>query len=281
MDKKITSSNYVKTLILISFVLSQLCSKAQSIPLLNGFAHNDYRHKHPLFDALANGYTNIEADIYLRGDSNLVVAHVLPYFKRRRTLEKLYFKPLFDRVTRNGGKVYADYNKPITLMIDVKSGAIDTYRVLQPLLEKYKSMLTSYEDGKIVYRAVTVVISGHKPYGQIETEANRYAFIDEDLRKVARDSSYANVFSMASCKYSSLIKWDGRGDMPASQKEKLCAFVTLAHERGTRVRLWASPERKTVWDTLLKCGVDLINTDKLVTLKNYLHTEKVTLAQAN
>ena len=271
----------LKILLLVALVLSQLCCKAQLPPLLNGFAHNDYRHKHPLFDALSNGYTNIEADIYLLNDTSLVVAHVFPYFKRHHTLEKLYFKPLFDRVNKNNGRVYTDYNKPVTLMIDVKSGAGDTYRVLQPLLEKYKSMLTGYENGKIVYRAVTIVISGHKPYGQIENQASRYAFIDEDLRKVGRDSTITNVFSMASCKYSRLIKWDGKGDIPPSQKEKLCAFVTLAHQRGTRVRLWASPERKTVWDALLKCGVDLINTDKLVTLKNYLHTETVTLARVN
>src|SRR6201996_6764150 len=111
-----TTVKPLKAILIIALLFCQLKAHSQLIPLLNGFAHNDYRHKHPLFDALANGYTNIEADIYLRGDSNLVVAHVLPYFKRHRTLEKLYFKPLFERVTQNGGKVYADYDKPITLM---------------------------------------------------------------------------------------------------------------------------------------------------------------------
>jgi hypothetical protein len=50
---------------------------------------------------------------------------------------------------------------------------------------------------------------------------------------------------------------------------------------GAKVRLWASPERKAVWDELLKCGVDLINTDQLVTLKNYLNEKPVVLAKIN
>jgi hypothetical protein len=75
---------------------------------------------------------------------------------------------------------------------------------------------------------------------------------------------------MASCKYSKLIKWNGYGTLPASQKARLINYVTAAHSRGERVRLWASPENKTVWKELLKCGVDLINTNQLVALKRFL-----------
>lgn len=271
---------HLKTLLLVSLVLSQFYCYAQSAPLPNGFAHNDYCHKHPLYDALDNGFTNIEADIFLR-DDRLIVAHVFPYFKHKRTLETLYFKPLLERINANNGKVYSNYNSPVILMIDIKTGANNTYDALKPLLEKYSSILSGLENGKIVYRAVTVVLSGHKPYGVIEKEQNRLAFIDEDLRKVQRDSTYSNVFPMASCKYSKFIKWDGNGLIPTAEKAKLCNFVAMAHKRGEKVRLWASPEKKVVWDELLHCGVDLINTDKLVTLKNYLNANKATMAQAN
>ncbi|MFI5162689.1 MAG: phosphatidylinositol-specific phospholipase C/glycerophosphodiester phosphodiesterase family protein [Sphingobacteriales bacterium] len=266
-------------LILILAAINANCC-AQSIPLLNGFAHNDYRHKHPLFDALDNGYTNIEADIFLR-DTNLVVAHICPMFREGKTLEKLYLKPLFDRVRQNNGRVYSNYMRPVILMIDVKSGSDNTYRQLERLLDKYRSMLTSYDNGTVIYRAVTVVISGHKPYGLLEGETNRLAFIDDDLRKVARDTVMRDVFTMASCKYSRLISWDGKGIIPVLQQQRLCAFVAMAHSMGAKVRLWASPERKVVWDELLKCGVDLINTDQLVTLRNYLNANTVALAKVN
>ncbi len=257
------------TAVAIFCLLYSCCAFSQSVPLPNAFAHNDYSHKHPLYDALENGYTNIEADVFLRGKS-LVVAHINPFFKSHRKLEKLYFKPLLEAVNENGGRVYANYNKPITLLIDIKTDANETYKALKPLLEEYKSILTSYDNGIVTERAITVVLSGHKPYDIIKKENSRLAFIDKDLRKSVRDTVANNMYAMASCKYSKLIKWKGYGSIPNKQKEKLINYVDMAHNRGERVRLWASPENKTVWNELLNCGVDLINTNKLVALKNFL-----------
>jgi len=280
MKLTITTTRCVKTLLFVSLIFTQFYCKAQSTPLLNGFAHNDYRHKRPLFDALENGFTNIEADIFLK-NNKLIVAHVFPYFKGKRTLENLYFKPLSERIALNNGKVYENYNKPVILMIDIKTNANDTYEALKPLLEKYSSILTHLEDGKVVYGAVTVVLSGHKPYDMIGSEQSRLAFIDEDLRRVSRDTTTTNMFTMASCKYSRMLKWDGKGVFPVAERNKLCTFVAIAHRMGEKVRLWASPEKKAVWDELLKCGVDLINTDRLVTLRRYLNSNTVTLAKVD
>jgi hypothetical protein len=280
MKLTITLIRSIKTLLFVPLIFTQFYCKAQSTPLLNGFAHNDYCHKRPLYDALDNGFTNIEADIFLK-NNKLIVAHVFPYFKGKRTLETLYFKPLAERIGQNNGKVYANYNKPVILMIDIKTNAGNTYEALKPLLEKYRSILTGLEDGKITYRAVTVVLSGHKPYNAIGNEPDRLAFIDEDLRKVSRDTTMTNMFTMASCKYSRMLKWDGKGIFPVAERNKLCSFVALAHRMGEKVRLWASPEKKAVWDELLHCGVDLINTDKLVTLRKYLNSNTVTLAKVD
>jgi len=280
MKLTITTPRCFRILLFVSLVFTQFYCTAQSTPLLNGFAHNDYRHKHPLRDALDNGFTNIEADIFLK-NNKLIVAHVFPYFKGKRTLENLYFRPLSERIAENNGQVYANYNKPVILMIDIKTDASNTYEVLKPLLEKYSSMLTRFEDGKIVYGAVTVVLSGHKPYDMIGNEQNRLAFIDEDLRKVSRDSTTSNMFTMASCKYSRMLRWDGKGVFPIAERNRLCTFVAMAHRMGEKVRLWASPDRKAVWDELLKCGVDLINTDRLVTLRKYLNSNNVTLAKVD
>jgi len=267
--------NLLKASFFALLIIFQLpTARSQSIPLPNAFAHNDYSHKHPLYDALQNGYTNMEADIFLKGN-NLVVAHINPYFKGRRQLENLYLRPLLKQVTDNGGQVYKGYASPITLMIDIKTGANNTYTALKPLLEKYRSILTRYENGKIIPGAVTVVLSGHKPYEMIKGEANRLAFIDEDLRIAARDTCFNNVCEMASCKYSKLLKWKGTGTISTTEQQKLMQYVAMAHKSGEKVRLWASPDNKAVWDELLKCGVDLINTDRLVQLKNYLIANEI------
>jgi len=266
-----------KTIIVALLFLSiKFSGKAQCVPLLNAFAHNDYWHKHPLYDALDNGYTNVEADVYLH-KGKLVVTHLFPVINHHRTLEKLYLKPLYDYVNQNNGKVYEGYDNPIILMIDIKSDANKTYAMLKPLLEKYRSLLSGYENGKLVLRPVRVVLSGHKPYDLLRDDKNRLAFIDEDLRKIPRDTSdKQNIFTMASCKYSKLLKWKGSGTLSDQEKQRLCSYVSMAHHCGAKVRLWASPDNKNVWRELLQCGVDLINTDNLVRLKNFLVTDDVT-----
>jgi hypothetical protein len=257
-----------KAILIGLFFLLPLVSNAQSITLANGFAHNDYRHKRPLFDAENNGYTHIEADVFLH-DNRLVIAHINPYFKRNRTLENLYLLPLFEQVQANNGSVYEGHREPVTLMIDIKTNAKKTYEALQNVLEKYRPMLSSYDDGVVTTRAVTIVLSGHKPYDDVKAAKNRLVFIDEDLRKVARDT-VANVARMASCKYSKLLKWRGIGNISVGERQRLMNYVHMAHKNGDKVRLWASPENKIVWNEILSCGVDLINTDKLTTLKDFL-----------
>ena len=51
---------------------------AQGVPraLPAAHAHNDYLHKRPLLDALAQGFCSVEADIFLV-DGALLVAHEL------------------------------------------------------------------------------------------------------------------------------------------------------------------------------------------------------------
>ncbi|HVS93781.1 MAG TPA: hypothetical protein VHE59_17200 [Mucilaginibacter sp.] len=106
MKNKFISVRYPRTLLFLLLALVQLNCKAQPAPLAKGFAHNDYLHKHPLFDALNNGFTNIEVDIFLRGNK-LVIAHIFPFLKSKRILESLYFKPLYQQVAEHNGKVFA------------------------------------------------------------------------------------------------------------------------------------------------------------------------------
>ena len=68
-------------------------STALPRPLTNVHAHNDYEHKHPLFDALACGFCSVEADINLV-DGQLLVAHSRAAVKPGRTLQSLYLDPL-------------------------------------------------------------------------------------------------------------------------------------------------------------------------------------------
>lgn len=268
-----------KQLLIVALLAASAMAFSQSYTLPNAFAHNDYRHKRPLLDALDNGFTYVEADVYLR-NNQLIVAHILPFLKKKRTLEALYLKPLLDYVQSNDLDKEENRinNCPLTLLIDIKSDANKTYTALLILLEKYKSILSGYEDGQTTFRNVTIVLSGHKPYELVKQKDSRYVFMDEDLKKASEDSTN-NMFPMASCKYSSLLKWKGKGMIPEIELHKLEYYVTQAHNNGRKVRLWASPENKMVWSELLKCNVDLINTDRLKSLRKFLLANFLELAK--
>jgi hypothetical protein len=257
-----------KNIFLVIVCLLTTVNVSAQVPLANAFAHNDYQHKRPLLDALNYGVANIEADIFLY-KNELVVAHFMPHFRKSKTLEKLYLKPLLDRYAADSC-IYTGYKKPIVLMIDIKSNSEKTYSKLRVLLEKYKSILTSYDDGIITERSVTVIISGHKPYATMASEKSRLAFIDDDLRNL--DKTYIDgLCLMSSAKYSQILSWDGKKPIKPEEKERLCNFVANAHRNGRKVRLWAMPQNPVVWTTLMDCGVDLINSDDLPGMQSYFN----------
>lgn len=256
-----------KLFFIIVFSLTAMVLAAQTAILPNAFSHNDYRRKRPLLDALNNGFRYVEADIYLR-KGKLIVAHILPCLKKNRTLEALYLKPLLEYVENNNQSPELNIC-PLTLMIDIKSDADKTYRALLVLLEKYKSILSGYDNGQTTFRSVTIVISGHKPSESIKNCGSGYVFMDDDLRNITSYTS-TDLYPIASCKYSSLLKWKGKGKIPSAEIKRLTFYVAEAHKNGSKVRLWAAPENKVVWIELLKCNVDLINTNRLVSLRKFL-----------
>lgn len=244
---------------------------AQPFSLPHAYAHNDYWHKRPLLDALENGFTHVEADVYLR-HSRLVVSHNPPFFRRKHTLEELYFRPLLQRFMQDSAHQQSPLDT-IVLMIDIKSKGRRTIRALNRFLDKYKPVLSTYENGKVTIRNLTLVITGHRRLDSPDNDGPQYLFVDADLKNLDDQQEPTDLYFTASCKYSSLISWKGRGQIPPVEQHRLRALIERAHSIGAKVRLWASPDNTPVWNFLIRSGVDLINTDKLVALRDYfVHT---------
>src|SRR5262249_2174914 len=146
----------------------------------------DYEHAHPLFDALARGFCSVEADIYLI-NGELLVAHERSQVKAERTLQRLYLDPLREQIRLHGGRVYSK-GPSITLLIDVKSDADQTYIVLRELLKHYADNLTVFRPGSVDTNAVTAIISGNRARSLLASEPERLAALDgrlEDLQSNA------------------------------------------------------------------------------------------------
>ena len=240
-------------------------------PLRHAHAHNDYAHKRPLFDALDQGFCSVEADIYLI-DGRLLVAHDRKDVKPGRTLEGLYLDPLRERATANGGRVFRD-GPPFYLLIDVKTGADDTYRALDKVLARYADLLSVTRDGKFEPKAVTVVLSGNRAKEAITRQPVRYVGIDGRPEDLDSDAP-ADLLPWVSGNWTLSFRWRGDGPMSAAERAKLRELVRKAHDRKRLVRFWATPETAAVWQELRAAGVDLINTDRLAELRAFLTTDK-------
>ncbi len=241
-------------------------------PLVRAHAHNDYGHDRPLYDALDCGFNSVEADVFLI-DNDLYVAHDRRDVTSERTLRRLYLDPLRERIKLNGGRVFPN-GPQFTLLIDFKTDAVETYKALDKMLAEYQDIFTSFGPNGRSDKAVLAIISGNRPREFMESQKLRYAGCDGRLTDLDSDYS-ADLVPMISDRWSSHFTWNGTGQMPANEYEKLRKIVQKAHEKGRLVRFWGTPDnpslaRENLWRQFLSVGVDLINTDDLKGLRQFL-----------
>lgn len=226
-------------------------------------AHNDYEHPRPLHDALEAGFHSVEADVFYDG-GRFKVSHL--GWGSPGTLEALYLEPLQARVDAEGS-IHAP-GATFTLWIDLKDRHRDLVQDLNALLAGY-GMLRSSEAGPAPVR---VILTG-------DAEA-KTAFVEETPDSpVWRDS---NDFSLDdppagegrwrayALKWSNYLDWNGVGELPEEDRQRLYCLATNAHEKGRVVRFYGAPDREEVWQAMLDAGVDFIHTDRLEALSTFL-----------
>lgn len=243
-------------------------------PLRHAHAHNDYLHPRPLYDALAHGFTSVEADIFLV-DGELLVAHDPAGLDPRRTLAALYLDPLRALVRAGRGSVHPHHRAPLQLLIDIKADGVAAYRELDRQLARHRSLFTRYHHGRVRPGAVTAVISGDRAARvPMEAQRTRLAFYDGRLDDLGT-ASPASFTPLISANWTQSFGWLGAGPFPRAERDRLLTLVTAAHREGRRIRFWATPdlpgpEREAVWSELLAAGVDHLNTDDLAGLEHFL-----------
>lgn len=240
---------------------------ASVTPILHAHAHNDYEHTHPLFDALDNGFTSVEADVHLI-DGKLLVAHNRKDVRPDRTLQSLYLDPLMHRIQANGGRVYPG-GPTVVLLIDVKTDAAATYDAIKAALEPYRSMLTTWHDDQPRPGAITVIITGNRSQQRIAADADRLAACDGELPDLDANPP-AELVPWISTQWTKSFKWDGRGAMPPAELEKLRQIVQKCHAQHRKLRFWGAPDTPAFWAVLRDNDVDLINTDHLPECRAFL-----------
>ncbi|MDO9452618.1 MAG: phosphatidylinositol-specific phospholipase C/glycerophosphodiester phosphodiesterase family protein [Stagnimonas sp.] len=248
--------------------------------LARAHAHNDYEHTRPLLDALDQGFSSVEADVYvaplpgaLAGAAGLYVAHDPQDIRPDKTLAALYLEPLKARAAENGGCIHKDCSQ-FYLLIDAKTEGETTYAAIEAELAKYDTLFARYADGGVRPGAVIATLSGNRPLATMKAATSRYTFYDGRFGDL--DSAEpVTLMPLISDSWTTQFGWDGTGAMPADQKAKLIEAIAKSHTKGRRVRLYNVPDaagaaRENIWKELLAADQDQINTDDLVGLRAFL-----------
>ena len=225
-------------------------------------AHNDYEHPIPFYTAWNAGFGSIEADVF-PVNGILLVSHSRNALNPQRTLDSLYLNPLLKELEKNPWR-------KVNLLIDIKA---DYKQTLQILMQELKP-LDKYLSYKLKSaKPLTILISGERPPPDEYKNYPNYIFFDDDLRLVHTPEEWKRV-GLVSLSFERYSRWNGEGDLPGSDKKVLTNVIDSVHHARKKIRFWAAPDNENSWLTQMKLDVDLIGTDKLQALSDFLAKEK-------
>ena len=216
-------------------------------------SHNDYWRSRPLLEALEAGCLSIEADVVVR-DGTLLVGHGAREVTPERTLASMYLSPLAE-IVRARQRVYPQDQRPLILLVDLKTSWSSSKPALKALLEGYSDILKAPAGRHQGDGGVLLAVSGsgseqkRAPFGidgRVSGLGNQLTF----LEKPTISESFRR------------FQWSGLGTLSPAQEAKLRTLAKQAKEEGRLLRLWAAPDTPEAWMTLLECGAGLINTDQ-------------------
>jgi len=189
----------------------------------------------------------------------------------------MYISPLASWFSQGNGKTYVGVNDPLYLVIDIKTPAHASLDSVENILARSPGIFRQLVNGPdSLVQPVQVIISGHagRPFERIIQGESRLSAIDGRVTELGREIP-VHLMPLVSEPYKMFCSWDGNVGKPKrNDRRRLKAFIRKAHGEGRKVRLWAAPDNPATWDFLLSQGVDLINTDRIEELSEFLKHRK-------
>lgn len=239
-------------LIAILVTLSPLAAAQSNVAI---FAHNDYIKPNPFFRAFELKVSYIESDIFLE-DGKLLVAHTRKEIDTSKTLESMYLIPLSQKVKEGKGVLYG-----LTLMIDLKTDGIPAMDMLVKTIEKYPEL--------IACKGLSFTISGSYPPPAQWTNYPDYITFD-GRPGVNYTPEQIKKLRLISTSFGSVSSWKGDGEIPSDDLKKIRQVIDFSHKLNMPVRFWGSPDQPNAWGKFISIGVDILNSDNVDQLSNYL-----------
>ncbi len=251
MKKRVWIAFCLMLLILLQGNLSLAQPRRYSVS--NAHSHNDYLNKEPFYNAFRDGFASIEVDIFVV-ENELLVAHSKKEIDKSKTLKALYLGPLNQELAGNP-------ERKITLLVDIKGKYDETLPILIRQLEPLKSIIAS--------KSLTILITGNRPPPSAYKNYPEFLQFDDDLKLSHLPLEWARV-GQVSLPFTRFSNWKGIGKPEKSELKKLKHTVDSVHFAGKPIRFWAAPDTKASWKLQKNLGVDLIGTDQVEKLAEFL-----------
>lgn len=220
-------------------------------------AHNDYEKPRPFTEAYEQRADYIEADVWLQ-NGQLIVAHSREEIKPDRTLDALYLQPITKLFDQHKGRISPDRTYAPALVIDIKG----KFEEVMPILSEKLQRCINCFNRTANPAAVQVIISGNRPKAEAFLDYPTFIWFDGRPTELY-DEETLNRVALVSDSFRNYSRWDGTGDLPDPDKEKLKRIIKRVHKDEKPIRFWAIPDTPNAWKQLRKLGVDIINTDKV------------------
>ncbi len=242
--------------------------QSQEYTSSNIHSHNDYASALPFYGAYSNEAGVIEADVFLV-NNELFVAHTSKEIALQNTLKSMYLEPLSAKLKNLGSKAYPS-NKPLILMIDIKSDADSTLKVIAQQLKTYPDIT--------VNKNIKAVISGNRPNPAQWKDYPDFIYFDGRLNENYTKDQLARV-EMISEDLHELTVWNGKGVLTQADLEKIQSTIKKVHNQNKKIRFWATQDNINTWMTLMNLKVDFIGTDNVAELTHFINNIKSTFYQ--
>src|SRR6267143_1236051 len=152
---------------------------------------------------------------------------------------------------------------------------------LGTLRELYLDPLQARMDGgKMKRAAVTVILTGDENAKRAYTAGAGARYACRDSNELLEDENRDPLHLWYALNWPDWFFWDGEGRIPSGERNRLQALVDAVHRRGRRLRLYHLPEAESVWSEALDAGVDLLSTDDLQRLEQFLDARPLDGARA-
>jgi len=224
-------------------------------------SHNDYKNNIPFYRAYEKGFGSIEADVYAV-NGKLMVAHDKADIVESRSLKILYIDPLIEKLAN-------DQQRQLRLLIEIK----EDYKAVLPLVISELKPLESYFSYPGHPGRLSIVLTGAVPPASEMVNYPEWISFDVDHLDGFTPEQWKKV-GLVSFPFSKYVHWNGKGVLNSEEIGRVSAGIDSVHAAGKMIRFYETPDTKSSWLALIRLKVDIIGTDKVEELGDFLNKKE-------